>query len=35
MTPILREPLKDAYRPCSWQPIPVDRGVRVDLEKLE
>jgi nitrate reductase alpha subunit len=22
------------YRPLSWQPIPADRAVRVDIEKL-
>jgi hypothetical protein len=22
-----------AYRPLSWQPIPADRAVRVDVEK--
>jgi hypothetical protein len=22
------------YRPLSWQPIPADRAVRVDLEKI-
>ena len=22
------------YRPLSWQPIPCDRAVRVDIEKL-
>jgi hypothetical protein len=22
------------YRPLSWQPIPADRAVRVDLEKV-
>ncbi len=22
------------YRPTSWQPIPADRGVRVDVQKV-
>jgi hypothetical protein len=22
------------YRPLSWQPIPADRAVRVDVEKI-
>jgi hypothetical protein len=22
------------YRPTSWQPIPADRAVRIDVEKL-
>lgn len=22
------------YRPLSWQPIPADRGVRIDVEKV-
>jgi anaerobic selenocysteine-containing dehydrogenase len=24
-----------SYRPLSWQPIPADRGVRVDVQKLD
>ncbi len=23
------------YRPIHWQPIPIDRAVRVDVEKLD
>lgn len=23
------------YRPLHWQPVPVDRGIAVDVEKLE